>query len=335
MANTISAAPSRSWLSETPGGPKTLRLVEAPAPLPQAGEVRIRVKACGVNYFDSLIAEDRYQLKPPRPFAPGAEWSGLIDAIGPDVSAFKIGDRVMAAAPFGGLGECVLARAEACRPVPASMSFVEAAGFQTAFGTSYYALRRRGEVQAGQTVLVLGAAGGLGAAAVQIGKALGARVLGVVSTAEKAAFVNAQGADEVAIIAPGPAPRETIKALCGPEGAHVVYDPVGGELAEAALRAIAFDGSYLIVGFTAGIPKIALNLALLKHAALLGCRWGGFSRAYPVAAAALREELDQLYRQGALKSIVTKTYPFTEAPEAIAALGERRAMGKVVIDFEL
>lgn len=327
----------RAWLSETPGGPNALRLVDAPAPLPAADEVRVAVKACGVNYFDYLIIQDLYQLKPKRPFAPGAEWSGVVDAVGDQVTRFKLGDRVMAAASYGGLAELVVSKETACHRLPERISFVEGAGFQTAFGTSYYALRERGGLGVGQTLLVLGAAGGLGAAAVQIGKALGARVLGIASTAEKAAFVRQQGADDVAIIEPGASResvRTTIKALCGEHGADVVYDPVGGDFAEAAMRAIAWDGRYLVVGFTAGIPKIALNLALLKHAAILGCRWGGFSRAAPLAAAALRADLAALYERGVLKCMVTKVFPFSSAPAAIAALGERRGIGKLVVDFQ-
>jgi NADPH2:quinone reductase len=327
----------RAWISETPGGPNTLRLAETPTPEPAADEVRLAVKACGVNYFDYLIIQDLYQVKPPRPFAPGAEWSGVVDAVGDDVTRFKPGDRVMAAASYGGLAEFVISNQAACHRLPDRVSFIEGAGFQTAFGTSYYALRERGALGSGQTLLVLGAAGGLGAAAVQIGKALGARVLGLVSTTEKAAFARQQGADDVAIIgadASRTSMRTTLKTLCGEQGADVVFDPVGGDLAEAALRAIAWNGRYLVVGFTAGIPKIALNLALLKHAAILGCRWGGFSRASPDAAATLRTELAALYERGALKSIVTKVFPFSSAPAAIAALGERRGIGKFVIDFE-
>lgn len=327
----------RAWVSETAGGPDTLRLIDLAAPNPGAGEVCVAVKACGINYFDYLIIQDRYQLKPPRPFAPGAEWSGVVTSAGENVTGFKPGDPVMTSASFGGLAELTVCKESACRPLPAGMSFVEAAGFQTAFGTSYYALRERGALHEGQTLLVLGAAGGLGAAAVQIGKALGARVLAVTSTSEKAAFVKEQGADEVLVVAPD-APRESLreilKRFCGVRGADVVYDPVGGDLAEATLRSIAWNGRYLIIGFTAGIPRIALNLALLKHAAILGCRWGGFTRASPLAAAALRSELDALYASGALKPIVTQVFPFTRAPDAIAALGERRGIGKIVVEFD-
>lgn len=327
----------RAWLSHAPGPPESLELVEAPIAPPAKDHVLIAVKACGINYFDYLIIQDRYQLKPPRPFAPGAEWAGIIKAIGEGVTHLAIGDRVLAAASYGGLAEMVAAPANACRPMAARMSFTEGAGFQTAFGTAFYALRERGALKKDETLLVLGGAGGQGAAAIQIGKALGARVLAIASTAAKTAFAQAQGADEVAIIAPelsGADLREKVKALCGARGADVVFDPVGGEQAEAALRAIAWNGRYLVIGFTAGIPSVALNWALLKHASILGCRWGGFSRANPLAAVALRDELDALYASGALRSIVTQVFPFEQAPAAIAALGERRGMGKLVVAMD-
>jgi NADPH:quinone reductase len=327
----------RAWLSHAPGPPESLRLVETTIEPPAPGHVLIAVKACGINFFDYLIIQDRYQLKPPRPFAPGAEWAGIVEAIGEGVTHLAVGDRVLAAASYGGLAEKAAAPANACRPMPAKMSFTEGAGFQTAFGTAFYALRERGALSKGDTLLVLGGAGGQGAAAIQIGKALGARVLAVASTPEKAAFARAQGADAVATIGPecsGVDLRERLKAMCGPHGADVVFDPVGGEQAEAALRAIAWNGRYLVIGFTAGIPSVALNWALLKHASILGCRWGGFSRANPLAATALRDELDALYGSGALRSIVTQVFPFEQAPAAIAAHGERRGMGKLVVAMD-
>jgi NADPH:quinone reductase len=326
---------NRAWTSVAPGPPESLQLIETPIAPPAKDQVLIAVKACGINYFDYLIVQDRYQLKPPRPFSPGAEWAGVVEAIGEAVTAFAPGDRVLAAASYGGLAEKTLSPASACRRVPAQMSFTEGAGYQTAFGTAYYALRERGAMRAGDALLVLGGAGGQGAAAIQIGKALGARVLAIASTPEKAAFARAQGADEVALLAPelsGADLREAVKTLCGAHGADVVFDPVGGEHAQAALRAIAWNGRYLVVGFTAGIPSVALNLALLKHASILGCRWGGFSRANPAAAALLRDEIDALYRSGALRSIVTQVFPFEQAPDAIATLGARRGMGKLVVE---
>lgn len=324
----------RAWLSREPGPPESLELADTTIKPPAPGHVLIAVKACGVNFFDYLIIQDRYQLKPPRPFTPGAEWAGIVEAIGEGVTGVAVGDRVLAAASYGGLAEMVSPPANACRPLPAKMSFTEGAGFQTAFGTAYYALRERGALRKGDTLLVLGGAGGQGAAAIQIGKALGARVLAVASTTAKTAFAQAQGADEVATIAPeisGVELREKIKALCGAQGADVVFDPVGGAQAEAVLRAIAWNGRHLVIGFTAGIPSVALNWALLKHASILGCRWGGFSRANPEAAGALRDELDALYGSGALRSIVTQVFPFEQAPAAIAALGERRGLGKFVV----
>lgn len=324
----------RAWLSIEPGLPNTMRLESMPDPKPGPGQVLIEIRACGVNYFDYLIVQDLYQHKPPRPFSPGAEWAGVVRDVGEGITQFKPGDRVLSGGSSGGLAELAVASAAGCHLMPETMSFIDGAGYQTAFGTAYYCLRERGNLRKGETLLVLGAAGGMGAAAVQCGKAMGARVVAVVSTEEKAAFVRVQGADDVAII-PHDATdlRERLKKLCGPEGADVVYDPVGGPLADAAIRAIAFSGRYLIVGFTAGIPSFALNLPLIKHASVIGCRWGAFARARPKEGAALVKERDALYAKGALRSIVTETFPFERAPEAIDKLGERRGIGKIVIDF--
>lgn len=324
----------RAYLSATAGGPESLQLVDLPAPRPSAGEVLIDVKACGVNYFDFLIIQDLYQLKPPRPFAPGAEWAGVIADVGDGVSAWRVGDRVLCAASYGGLAEQVVLKASACRPMPNAMSFIDGAGYQTAFGTAYYSLRERGALRSGETLLVLGAAGGMGAAAVQLGAALGARVLAIVSSEEKAAFARRQGAHDVLVLPrDGTASAAAIKSLCG-EGADVVFDPVGGDLAEAAVRAVAWNGRHLVVGFAAGVPSLPLNLPLLKHASVIGCRWGAFSRADPQAAARYMAEVDAMYASGAIRSIVTEVFPFERAREAIAALGERRAIGKLVVSME-
>jgi NADPH2:quinone reductase len=325
---------ARAWLSISPGGPDSLQLTTRATPRPAAGEVLIEVKACGVNYFDYLIIQDLYQLKPPRPFAPGAEWAGVISEIGEGVSTWRVGDHVLGAASFGGLAETVALKATTCRPLPNGMSFIDGAGYQTAFGTAYYSLRERGALQSGEALLVLGAAGGMGAAAIQLGAARGARVLAVVSSPEKAAFALAQGAADTLVLPHDHAtPAPALKALCGEHGADVIFDPVGGPLAEAALRAVAWNGRHLVVGFTAGVPSLPLNLPLLKHASVIGCRWGAFSRAEPDAAARYIAELDALQASGKIKSIVTQTFPFELAPEAIAALGERRAIGKIVVTF--
>lgn len=330
----LEIASVRTWLSRERGGPATLTLTQMPEPRVGAGEVLISVRACGVNFFDFLIIQDLYQLKPPRPFAPGAEWTGVVAQIGAGVKHINVGDRVLAAASYGGLAERVVVPEHACRRLPDAMSFSDGAGYQTAFGTGYYSLRHRGALQPGESLLVLGAAGGVGAAAVQLGKALGAKVLAVASTEEKAAFACSQGADDSAVLPhdgdmAGAVTR--LKNMCGPAGANVVYDPVGGSLAEAALRAIAWDGRYLIVGFTAGIPSFPLNLPLLKHASVLGCRWGAFARANPESARRYNAELDALYVAGKIKPCVTRVYPFEDAPDAIACLGAGQAVGKVVV----
>lgn len=322
----------RAWLSVEAGGPESLVLSDTPTPAPAEGEIVVAVRACGINFFDSLIIQDRYQLKPPRPFSPGAEWAGVVAQVGAGVTRLKTGDHVLGAASYGALAEFVAAPESSCRLLPEGMPFSDGAGYQTAFGTSYYSLRHRGQISPGQTLLVLGAAGGVGAAAVQLGKAFGARVLAQVSTEEKAAFVRSQGADDVVVLSNGTQASAAFKALCGADGADIIFDPVGGALAEAALRSLSWNGRYLIVGFTGGIPSFPLNLPLLKHAAILGCRWGAFARADPKTAHAYISELDAMLARGLITPSVTQTYPFLSAPEAIAHLGSRQAIGKVVVN---
>ena len=258
----------KALLSEAPGTPDTLVLREIAEPVPGRGQVRIAVRYCGINYPDVLVIEDKYQFKPPRPFAPGSEMSGVIDAVGDGVTAFKVGDAVIAAATSGGLAEKAVTAANACVPMPEGMPFDVAAGLIFTYGTSYHALVNRGELRAGETLLVLGAAGGVGLAAVEIGKALGARVVAAVSSESKAAAAREHGA-EVTIVYPREGVDSRVlaaqfKEACGPKGADVIYDPVGGDYAEPALRTAAWKGRYLVIGFPAGIPKIPLNLTLLK-----------------------------------------------------------------------
>ncbi len=325
----------RAWLSVEAGGPETLVLAEVPTPTPAEREVVVAVRACGINFFDYLIIQDLYQLKPPRPFSPGAEWAGVVINVGADVTSLMPGDHVLGAASYGALAEMVTTPEATCRPLPARMSFTDGAGYQTAFGTSYYSLRHRGQIAPGERLLVLGAAGGVGAAAVQIGKALGAIVFAQVSTEAKAAFARSQGADDVIVLSDDAAPgaaTTAFKQLCGADGVNVVFDPVGGVFAEAALRSLAWDGRYLVVGFTGGIPTFPLNLPLLKHAAVLGCRWGAFARANPNAAATYISELDAMLERGVISPSVTKMFPFLSAREAIAHLGSRQAVGKAVVE---
>ncbi len=272
----------KAMLSKATGGPETLVLEEVPDPQPGPGEVRLAVKACGVNYPDVLIIEDRYQFKPPRPFAPGSEVAGIVEALGKGVTALKVGQRVIGQCGHGGMAEKVVLDANRCIPIPDNMPFDEASAFILTYGTSHYALKERGNLKAGETLLVLGAAGGVGIAAVELGKAMGARVIAAVSSDEKVALAKQHGADDGVVYPRGPFDKDSARQLadlfkkaCGESGANVVYDAVGGDYAEAALRAIAWEGRFLVIGFPAGIPRIPLNLTLLKSCQIVGVFWGG------------------------------------------------------------
>jgi NADPH2:quinone reductase len=328
-------------LSKQPGGPETLVLESVAEPSPKPGEVLLAVKACGVNYPDALIIEDRYQFKPERPFAPGSEVSGIVEAVGDGVSFLKAGDRVIGSCGWGGMAEKLAVSADRCIPMPDAMPFDEAAAFVMTYGTSHHALKDRAQLKAGETLLVLGAAGGVGLAAVELGKAMGARVIAAASSGEKAALARRHGADESIVYPPGPFDRDGIKALaeqfkaaCGPEGADVIYDPVGGDYSEASLRAIAWEGRFLVVGFPAGIPKIPLNLPLLKSCQIVGVFWGAFARRDPKANAANLRELLDLYAGGRIKPVISERVPLARAGEAIAALSARRALGKIVVTMD-
>ena len=328
----------RALLSKTPGGPGSLVIEDVSVPEPGAGEVRVRVAACGVNFPDSLIIEDKYQVRPPRPFAPGAEVSGVVDAVGEGVAHIAVGDRVTASAAYGGLAEMMVVPAARCLPMADGMTYEAAAAFTMTYGTSYHALKQRGRLQAGETLLVLGAAGGVGLAAVEIGKALGGRVVAAVSSPEKAAMAQAHGADAAVVYPPGPFDKDGLKALSaqlkdavGAEGADVIYDPVGGDYAEPALRAIAWGGRFLVVGFPAGIPRLPLNLTLLKGCDVCGVFWGAFTALEPEAHRANLADLARLYAEGKLRPEVSQVFAFERAADAIALLAARRALGKVVV----
>ena len=328
----------KALLSKSVGGPDTLVLDDIAEPTPGKGEVRIAVKAVGVNFPDVLIVQDLYQFKPERPFAPGGEVAGVIDALGEGVDGLEVGDRVLAMTGWGGMAEKIVVRREVCVPVPESMPFDVAAAFVMTYGTSHHALKDRAKLQAGETLLVLGAAGGVGLAAVELGKAAGARVVAAVSSEEKAAMARAHGADETVVYPQGPFDKEGSKALaalfkqaCGPDGANVIYDPVGGDYAEAALRAIAWEGRYLVVGFPAGIPKIPLNLTLLKSCQIVGVFWGAFAARDPRANEQNLMELLTLWMKGRIKPEISAHFPLERGGEAIRQLAERKAMGKVVV----
>jgi NADPH2:quinone reductase len=328
----------KAMLSTRVGGPETLELAELPDPVPGAGEVLIAVKACGVNYPDVLIIEDRYQLKPQRPFAPGGEVAGVVEAVGAGVARFKPGDRVIGSLFWGGMAEKQTVPAQRCMVMPDAMPFDEASALVLTYGTSIHALKDRARIRPGETLLVLGAAGGVGLSAVELGKAMGARVIAAASSQEKVDLAVKHGADAGVVYPAGPFDKAGSKALadlfkgaCGEQGADVIYDPVGGDYTEAALRAIAWEGRLLVVGFPAGIPKLPLNLALLKGCQVVGVFWGGFTQRDPAANAANIAELMQLYAAGKIRPVVSERHPLARAGEAIARLAGRQAMGKIVV----
>ena len=324
----------KALLCKAWGGPETLVLEELPSPRPAAGEVVIDVKAAGVNFPDVLIIQNKYQLKPPLPFAPGAELAGVIKEVGAGVTGFKPGDRVIAMTMYGAFAEECVARVDQLIRMPAGLDFATAAAFTLTYGTSWHALKDRGQLRAGETLLVLGAAGGVGIAAIEIGKALGARVIAAASSAEKLAVCRAHGADETIDYAAEDM-RARIKAITGDKGVDVVYDPVGGPYAEPAVRSTAWRGRYLVVGFANGeIPRIPLNLLLLKGSSLVGVYWGDWTRREPEAAAAGMEELLGWLAAGKLKPHLAARYPLARAAEAIAALASRKVAGKLVVEPE-
>ncbi|MEA3062793.1 MAG: NADPH:quinone reductase [Sphingomonadales bacterium] len=328
----------RALLSETPGGPETLVLTELPDPEAGPGQLLVRVKACAINYPDVLIIEDRYQFKPPRPFAPGGEIAGIVEAVGEGVSGWSAGDRLIAMLGHGGLAEKVVVNAATALPLPGERSFEEGSALILTYATSIHALLDRGRLKAGETLLVLGAAGGVGLAAVELGKAFGARVVAAASSEGKAEAARAAGADAVLVYPRGPFDKDGSKALAqlfkeavGGSGADVIYDPVGGDYAEPALRAIAWQGRYLVVGFPAGIPRLPLNLALLKSCDVCGVFWGAFAARDPKANAAHIETLFRLWGEGKIAPKVSRTWPLDEAGEAIAWMAARKAVGKLVV----
>jgi NADPH2:quinone reductase len=328
----------KAMLSRQPGGPETLELTECPDPVPGPGEVLLAVKACGVNYPDSLIIEDRYQFKPARPFAPGGEVSGVIEALGPGVTGLAIGDRVIGSVIAGGMAERLAVPAARCTPIPDAMPFDEAAAFILTYGTSYHALKQRAALKAGETLLVLGAAGGVGIAAVELGRAMGAHVVAAASSDEKVAFARSCGAQAGLVYPAGPFDKAGARALaslfkgaCGERGADVIYDPVGGDYSEAALRAVAYEGRFLVVGFPAGIARMPLNLALLKACQIVGVFWGEFARRDPDGNRRNNAELLALYAEGKIRPHISARFPLAEAGSAIAHLAARKAQGKVVV----
>lgn len=321
----------KAVLCKTLGPAGNLVLEEVASPVPKHNEVLIDVQAAGVNFPDTLIIEGKYQFQPPLPFSPGGEAAGIVAAVGERAGRFKVGDRVMALTGWGAFAEQVAVPFYNVMPVPQHMDFATAAAFGMTYGTSMHALRQRGQLQAGETLLVLGASGGVGLAAVEIGKALGARVIAAASSAEKLAVAKAAGADELIDYSQASL-KEEVKRLTGGNGADVIYDPVGGELFDQAVRSLAWQGRLLVVGFASGsIPQLAANLVLLKGAAVMGVFWGAFAQRQPEANAANFQQLFAWHAEGKLKPLVSRTYPLAEAGTAIDALGQRQAVGKLVV----
>ncbi len=320
----------RALLCRELGPADRLALVDLPDPEPGAGEVVVDVHAAGLNFLDTLVIEGKYQAKPELPFVPGGEAAGIIAAVGDGVTGFAPGSRVMALGQFGAFAEKWAVPAAAVLPMPDGMDFETAAGFGLTYGTSYYALKQRGELQPGETLLVLGAAGGVGSAAVQIGKAMGARVIAAASTDDKLGVAAACGADD-AINYTRDDLRIRVKELTGGRGVDVVYDPVGGDLTEAALRSLAWNGRLLVIGFASGvIPKLAANLALLKGASVVGVFWGNWIMRDPGASASNFADLFAMASEGKLRPVVTDVFPIEAYVRAFGALTGRTATGKVV-----
>ena len=329
----------RALLSKAVGGPETLEMTEVDAPVAGPGQVVVAVKACAINYPDVIIIEDKYQFKPPRPFAPGGEIAGVVDSIGAGVTNVKVGDRVIAMLGHGGLAEKVIADPNTLYPLPEGRSFAEGASLILTYGTTIHALLDRGHLKAGQSLLVLGAAGGVGLAAIELGKAFGARVVAAVSSEEKAAAARDAGADETIIYGRAPFDRDQSKALAeqfkaagGKTGFDIIYDPVGGDYAEPALRSIGWEGRSRVVGFPAGIPRLPLNLTLLKSCDVCGVFWGAFAARDPKANAAHTEHLFKLWSEGKIAPRVTEIFPFERGGDAIAKMAARGAIGKLVVE---
>jgi NADPH2:quinone reductase len=313
------------------GGPEKLVVADIALPEPGRGQVRISVKAVGVNFPDTLIIQNLYQFKPALPFSPGGECAGIVSAIGEGITDVAVGDQVIAMTGHGAMAEEVIAnRGQVVKMAP-GMPFDVAAGFTMTYGTSHHALKQRANLQPGETLLVLGAAGGVGLTAVELGKVMGARVIAAASSDEKLELCRQMGADEVINYATEDL-KDRIKQLTGGKGADVIYDPVGDRFAEPAFRGIAWNGRYLVIGFAAGaIPALPLNLPLIKGASIVGVFWGAFVARDPKAHAANLADLFRLYKEGAIRPHVSNIYPLERAADAILELSERRAKGKVVI----
>jgi NADPH:quinone reductase len=332
----------KALLSKAAGGPETLVLEEVADPVAGPGEILVAIKACSVNFPDVLVIEDKYQFKPQRPFAPGSEIAGVVEALGEGVTQWKVGDRILSGtSSSGGMAEKIVLDASRAYALPAERSFAEGASLLLTYGTSMHALLDRGKIKEGDVMLVLGAAGGVGISAIELGVAFGARVVAAVSSPEKAAAAIAAGASATVVYERGALDRDQQKALSaafkeavGPNGADIVYDIIGGDYADPAVRAIAWEGRYLVVGFTAGIPKLPLNLTLLKSCDVCGVFWGAFAMREPEKNRDHITRLFRLWAEGKINPNVTETFPLARGGDAIAKLGRREAIGKLVVTID-
>ncbi len=328
----------RALLSNKVGGPETLEMGELPEPKAIAGHIVVSVKACSINYPDTLIIKDMYQFKPPRPFAPGGEVAGVIEQIGDGVEGFAVGDRVIALCGHNGLAEKVMVMGFNCFKIPDSMSFEDASAILMTYGTSVHALKDRGHMKEGDNVLVLGGAGGIGISAIELVKAYGGRTIAGVSSEAKAQVARDAGADDVIIYPYQPLDKDTSKALAGEfkkaasgDGYNIIYDTVGGDYSEPAVRSIGWEGKFLVVGFPAGIAKLPLNLTLLKSCDVCGVFWGAFAARDPKRNHANIAQLFDFYGRGLIKPRISEVFDFADASKAIARLGNREAVGKLVV----
>lgn len=311
--------------------PEQMEWTDIPAPAPAAGEIRIQNRAAALNFYDILMVQGKYQVKPPRPFTPGSEVAGIVDAVGEGVTGFKVGDRVQAMADGGTYSEYSLAATSKAFVIPDAMDFDEAAAMIVIYQTSYFALTNRTQIQPGEWLLVHAAAGGVGTSAMQIGLALGARVIATAGTEEKAQFCLSQGATH-AISYQTPDWVEKVKQITGGRGADVIYDPVGGEIFDQSTKCIAPEGRLLVIGFAGGtIPSIAANRILLKNISIVGAYWGGYLEHHPTYMAETQQALFKMYAAGQIKPIVSESFPLAEAPAALRSLASRKTTGKVVL----
>jgi len=330
----------KALLSHTAGGPETLVLEDVADPVAGPGQVLVAIKACSINYPDALMLRDLYQFKPARPFAAGSEIAGVITALGEGVTDWQVGDRVIALIGSGGLATHAVVEQARLFALPNGVAFETGAALLMTYGTNYHGLVDRGHIKPGDVVLVLGAAGGVGLAAIELSKAFGARVIAGVSSEEKAALAREAGADDVVIYGRAPFDKaqsrelaDAFKAACGPNGANIVYDVVGGDYSEPALRAIAWEGRFLVVGFPAGIARMPLNLTLLKSCDVCGVFWGAFTAREPARFKAEVADLFAMLQDGRIAPRISARYPLERGGDAIASLENRQAVGKVIVEI--